>query len=133
MSKGLKYTFLAHAIVSTIMGLGLALIPKTFSDWVNWSPVDPSMSRICGAFVLGIAVSSWLGFVAKEWEEVRIVVRMENGVTLFGLLVGLYAVLFDKGPSFLWVTVGIMAVFGILFVYYGNVFKTATVPAAQES
>jgi hypothetical protein len=123
MSKGLKYTFLVHAIVAVIIGLGLVLVAQWFLDLVNWTPSDPTMARAYGAALLAIGVSSWLGYMATEWKQVRIVVRMENVLTIVGFLESLYSVLFADGPAFVWSNVAITGIFGILFIYFGRPAK----------
>src|SRR3990172_6304800 len=46
MSRGLKTTFLVHAIVSLAFGVVLYLIPDTWAALVNWAPYDPAVTRI---------------------------------------------------------------------------------------
>jgi hypothetical protein len=120
MSKGLKYTFLVHAISGLVFGLGLLFVPEQFNKMVNWTPIDPGMTRMLGVAFLAICASSWLAFRASEWQQVRIVVRMENVLTGVGFLTYLYMVLFADAPSFTWSSVAMAAVFGVLFGYFGR-------------
>jgi hypothetical protein len=118
MSRGLKTTFLAHAIVSLAFGLVLYLIPDTWVTLVNWTPYDPAITRIYAAALLGLCASSWLGYRAARWDEVRIVVQMEIVVTVLGGLAGLYSGLFAGAPLFIWVSVVIYLSFAAAWIYF---------------
>ena len=133
MSSGLKYTFLVHAVVAFVFGVGLVLAPEWLRERVNWTSADPAMARAYGTALLAICLSSWLGFRAEEWKQVRIIVRMENAFTIIGFLTGLYTVLFADGPSFVWSSVVISAVFGVLFGYFGRAPQAKAVPAPQAA
>src|SRR5512139_910413 len=103
MSRGLKITFLAHAFVGLAFGLVLCLVPATWATLSNWVPFDATVTRLYGATLLGLFVSSWLGYRATRWDEVRIVVQMEIAITVLGGLVGPYSALFAGAPPFIWV------------------------------
>jgi hypothetical protein len=83
VSKGLKYTFLVHAILGTIMALGFLFIPNKISDWYGTTSFDPGLARLLGASVLAVSVSSWLSFGAKEVQQVRITAPWKSGLLLF--------------------------------------------------
>ena len=118
MSRGLKITFLAHAIVGLAFGLVLCLIPATWATLVNWVPFDATVTRLYGAALLGLFVSSWLGYRAVRWDDVRIVVQTEIVVTVVGGLVGLYSALFAGAPPFIWVSIVIYLGFAAAWIYF---------------
>ncbi len=118
MSRGLKITFLIHAIVALIFGIVMYLIPAMWATWVAWAPFDPAMTRIFGVALLALAVSSWFGYRADRWEEVRIVTQMEIAFTVLGLLGALYEVLFAAAPAFTWVPIIFFVVFAVAFIYF---------------
>ena len=62
MSRGLKITFLIHAIVALLFGVVLYLQPGLWATMVKWTPFDGNMTRIYGAALLALAVSSWFGY-----------------------------------------------------------------------
>ena len=68
MSRGLKITFLIHAIVALVFGLLLYLQPGLWARMVNWAPFDPSLTRVYGAALSALAVSSWFGYRAARWD-----------------------------------------------------------------
>ena len=118
MSRGLKTTFLVHAIVTLAFGVVLYLIPDTWATFVNWTPFDAVVTRIYAAALLAIGVSSWLGYRASRWDEVRIVVQMEVVLTVLGGLISLYSALFAGAPQFIWAPVVIFVGFAVAWIYF---------------
>ena len=118
MSQGLKTTFLIHAIVALVFGIVLYLVPGTFLDLVGWKAFDGNMSRAFAAALLALAVSSWFGYRAARWEEVRIVVQMEIAFTVLGPVAGLYGFFVKNAPAFIWVSIVIWAAFAAAWIYF---------------
>jgi hypothetical protein len=96
ISKGLRITFLVHAIVSAFLGLSLYVIPGRVLVWLGWIPekyevtvgdttvtasgtllVDPVITRVLGAALLALAFAGFLGWRAKQHQEVSILVPFE--------------------------------------------------------
>jgi len=118
MSRGLKITFIIHAIVALIFGLLLYLQPGLWARMVNWAPFDPILTRVYGAALLALAVSSWFGYRAARWDEVRIIVLMEIALTVLSTIGGLWGLLFRGAPAFGWVIVFIWMVFAVAWIYF---------------
>ena len=118
MSRGLKTTFLIHAIVALVFGIVLYVIPGTFLGLVGWKAFDGNMSRAFAAALLALAVSSWFGYRAARWEEVRIVVQMETVFTVLGAVAGLYGFFVKSAPAFIWVSIVIWAAFAAAWIYF---------------
>lgn len=118
MSKGLKLTFLIHAVISFVFGIGLYLVPGTFARMVNWTPFDPTMSRFYGTALLALSVSSMLGYRAQNWEQVQIIVKTKIAFDVLAVLGTLYSILMQGAPAFAWVQVALAAVFAILWIYF---------------
>ncbi len=118
MSKGLKLTFLIHAITSLFFGIGLFVIPGQLAALYKWSPFDPTLSRALGAALIAFSVSSWLGYRATSWKQVGIILLTEITLTVFSSLGYLYSILVEEAPPFTWVIFIISAVFGILWIYF---------------
>jgi hypothetical protein len=96
ISKGLRNTFLVHTIFSAILGLALFVIPGRVLTWLGWIPekyevtaggtsviasgtllVDPVITRVLGAALLALAFASFLGWRAKQHQEVSILVQLD--------------------------------------------------------
>ena len=118
MSRGLKITFLIHAIVALIFGIGSFLKPGIWVTVANWTPFDPHMTRTYGATLVALAVSSWFGYRAARWEEVRILVQMEIALTVLSTVGGLWGLLFRSAPTFGWVGIVIWVAFAVAWNYF---------------
>jgi hypothetical protein len=84
ISRNLRTLFLAHAIVSLVPGVLCFFIPGRFLTAMGWIRADPMVTRIVGALLVGLGWGSWLGYRARRWEEVRVLVLTEIGVTIAG-------------------------------------------------
>ncbi len=129
MNQGLRYTFLVHAVVCLIFGLGFLLVPAMVAGLYQMSAYDPFTSRALGAGLLGLAVSSWFSYRAARWDEVRIVVQMEIAYTLLGVLGVLYSVVTGTAPALGWLNLVIFLVFAALWIYF---YTTAVARAAAK-
>jgi hypothetical protein len=118
MSQGLKITFLIHAIVALIFGIVMYLIPGRFVGLIGWQPFDSNMTRGFAAALLALAVSSWFGYRAARWEEVRIVVQMEIAFTVLGAVAGLYGFFVKGAPVLIWVAIVIWVAFAAAWIYF---------------
>jgi len=121
MSNGLKTVFIIHAIVSVIFGIWLFFAPGSWANANNWTPFDPAVTRTLGALFLALAFQSYLGFRAKAYSQVRIIVQMEIALTLLGVLAGLYEALISTAPAAIWINIVIFAAFAIAWIaVYSN-------------
>lgn len=118
MSRGLKITFLLHAICAFLFGVSLYLLPAYTSALINWPDPDLTMSRFFGAAMLAICLKSWLCYRADRYEAVRISVIFEMCYCFFGSIIGLYAVLFTGAPVFTWISIVVWLVFLSAFTYF---------------
>jgi hypothetical protein len=118
MLRGLKVTFLLHALVALLFGLLLYLSPATWSQISGYTPGDPTVTQVFGAALLAIALSSWLGWRAHQWHEARILVDMELAFTVLGAAIMLYGLLFAAAPPFTWLLLVLFACFAVAWGYY---------------
>lgn len=117
ISKGLKTTFLVHAIVGIVLGLAYLLIPGTVGSLMNWDMTNPAY-RLLGAAVIAFGVSSWLAYQANSWKQVKIVVQMELVWTVLGALVALWGLLAGVFPLAGWLNFVLLAGFAVAFGYF---------------
>ena len=124
ISRGLKITFLLHAIEGFFTGVILLLIPTIFGDLVNWDMSDAAY-RIVGAATLGCALSSLLGYFAALWRDVKIVVETKVVWMSLASIVLLWALLTGNIPGFGWLFFVVMAAFAIAFGYFWVIYSRA--------
>jgi MFS superfamily sulfate permease-like transporter len=132
ISPGLKVTFLVHAVVGVISGLAFLLIPQAVANLFNFnlSGGEPYL-RFVGAAILGYAASSWLGYLAREWREVKIIVQAEIPWTFLGAALSAWFIVDRILPSVAWVNFVIMALFFVAFVFF--YWREETVPTLKAA
>lgn len=116
--KGLQLTFLIHTFVALGFALTWLLIPGLWAAMVNWEPFDPAITRLFGAIVLALAISSWLAYQSVTWEAVRIKTQLEVLLTTIGSLTGFYEVLLGGAPAFMWAPAVLLGVFAVAYIYF---------------
>lgn len=121
MSRVLKITLIIHIIFAVLFGVPLLGMPGRFLGWLGWAPVDPLLSRMFGAALLGLG---WL-----DYRTLRLNSRpaaqplIEAGILLCGLAsVGLAWNMLGAGwPWYVWAVLGTFIAFTLLWVW--NWFK----------
>lgn len=121
MSRLLKITLIIHIIFAVLFGVPLLGIPGRFLGWFGWAPIDPLISRMFGAALLGFG---WL-----EFRTLRLNTRqaaqplIETGIIFCGLSsAGLAWNMLGAGwPWYVWTVLGVFIVFTVLWVV--NWFK----------
>jgi hypothetical protein len=117
ISSGLKTTFLVHAIVGMLFGLGYLLIPATVGGWFGVAMTDPGW-RLVGAALIGFAMSSWWAYRATDWSQVEIVVQMEIVWTVLGAAATIWALMSGALPVMGWLNVVVLLAFAVAFGYF---------------
>lgn len=126
ISSGLRTTFLVHFILGLIFGLLLLLIPETYLGMFSWKVVLPSVYRLVGAAILGFTMSSWFGYRAATWDQVRIVVLAELVWAPLAALVMLWGMIAGDFPPSAWINVVIFGGFAIAFWIFYNQQEAGT-------
>ena len=117
MSGSLKTTFLVHAVVAFVFGIVCYVKPGLLVTLVQWPNLDPHMTRLFGAALLAIAISSWLAYRATRWEEVHILVQMEIGLTVLSTIGGLWGLLFRGAPTISLIPLVLYVAFAAAWIY----------------
>lgn len=112
MSKALRYTFVVHSIVAVVVGAPLLLAPGRFLGWIGWTPVDPLISRLLGAAILGLGWSSFRGAQAAPGQQ-RNLVETELAFAILGCIGLLRHLLKWAYPWYVWLTLAVLAAFAV--------------------
>ena len=112
MSKALRYTFVVHSIVAVVVGAPLLLAPGRFLGWIGWTPVDPLISRLLGAAILGLGWSSFRGVQAAPGQQ-RNLVETELAFAILGCIGLLRHLLKWAYPWYVWLTLAVLAAFAV--------------------
>jgi hypothetical protein len=116
MSRSLKVLFLVHAIMSTVLGVLLLVIPGRLLGLFGWAPIDPLISRLLGAALLALAWSSFRGWRATERRQVAILIEAEAVFCVLACAGLLRHLLVASYPWYVWGTVVILAAFAIAWI-----------------
>lgn len=118
MSQSLRITFILHTIVSSVFGLALLIVPGRFLDLFGWAPIDPLMSRMLGAALLGLGWGSYRGWRANTWDEVEFLLQVEAAFTVLASIGLLRHLLVASWPWYVWMVFAFYAVFAVSWVYH---------------
>jgi hypothetical protein len=136
ISRGLQITFLVHAAITAVLGLGLWLIPGRSLSFVGWVPsevqipdtditapgtifVDPLVTRLLGSVLLALALSSFQGWRIRRWSEVALLVQLEAAFSFLSVIAFLVVGLFlqrARVSTATWVVVIYLVAFGIVWL-----------------
>lgn len=117
MSTTLRTTFWLHAVVAFVFGIGFVFLPTFMADVFEVDLGDPVISRLLGAAMISLAVSSVLAAMARTLQRVDIVLYTEIVFTITATLVVLAGILFGSLAPIMWVAVALFGIFAVLFGY----------------
>jgi hypothetical protein len=114
--KGLRRWFTVHFIADIIFAIPLLFIPEIFMPLFGWTNVDPIMSRLVGAALIGIGVESLLGRNA----DVHVFRAMLNLKILWAssAVLGIGLGIYMGGPLQALLFLFVFASFLLLWIYY---------------
>lgn len=116
MSRSLRYTFIVHAVVALLLGAPLLLAPGRALGLFGWAPVDPLLSRILGAALLGLAWGSFRGFRAAERRQVAFLVETEAVFCVLACVGMLRQMWGYNYPWYAWILLAVLALFAIAWL-----------------
>ena len=114
--RSLRVWFVIHFALDITLAIPLLLVPELFLPLLGWSVVDPIMSRLVGAALLGIGVESLLGRNANRdvYKAMLNLKILWAAGAVFGIGLGIAA----GGPPFSWILLVIFAAFLGLWSFY---------------
>ncbi|MFX1420185.1 MAG: hypothetical protein ACFE9N_14820 [Promethearchaeota archaeon] len=123
ISKGLKWTFFIHFIVTLFMGVVFTTLVDFYLQIIGWPYFDPITLQLLGFTFYAFALSSFMAWKETEWKKVKIIVIME--ITWF---MGATYVMFWSVYSYIrrssplppigWIYLVIFSVFLIAFIVF---------------
>jgi hypothetical protein len=112
MNSTTKILTASFLILSVLIGAPLLLAPGRFLGLFAWSPVDPLLSRVLGAALLGMAWGAWQLLMKPDAKDGTTIIEM---FAIFTLLSG-FGWMRNLLGSYWWP--GIWAVM-VLFLIFG--------------
>jgi len=114
--KSLRFWFIVHFVIDIIFAIPLLLVPEFTLSLLGWTTVDPMLSRLAGAALMGIGLESLLGHKANA----QVFCAMLNLKIIWSLsaIFGIGFSLIQGGPIMGWIFLIIFAAFCCLWIYY---------------
>ena len=131
ITRGLKITFLVHAVIAGVVGVQHLLAPRLWTDLAGMAITETVTWRALGAALIGFAVSSGLAYRQARWAAVRIVVIMEIVWSVLGALVLVWGIMAEGLPPLEWLNAGLLALFGLAFAVFLARHERETVDSGQ--
>ena len=116
MSKLLKVTLVVHIVLAVGLGLPLLGLPGRFLGWLGWAPVDPLISRMFGAALLGLGWLDLRTLRSNSRQAAQGVI--EAGILFCGLAAAGMArnMLGAAWPWYTWAVLGIYVLLAGLWI-----------------
>jgi hypothetical protein len=118
MSSFLKSTFLVFGVLCLLAGAALLLAPGRSLGLLGWEPVDPLLTRLLGAALLGMAWGAWRVFRKAEKPQVSLLVELFcvfSALSTLGLVRHLVSAPY---PLMVWILSALTLLFAILWAYH---------------
>jgi len=123
LPQGVRTWFVIHFAVDMLFAIPLLFIPHLIMPWFGWTEVDPIMSRLVGAALLGIGGESLLSRNASiEVFEALLSLKI---IWAVGAVVGIGLGIAAGGPALAWIFFLVFLVFLIIWMYYYRKIKQA--------
>lgn len=119
--RSLRVWFVIHFALDITLAIPLLLVPELFLPLLGWLVVDPIMSRLVGAALLGIGVESLLGRNANRdvYKAMLNLKILWAAGAVFGIALGMAV----GGPPIGWLLFAIFAAFLGLWSYYRYILR----------
>lgn len=114
--SSLRIWFVIHFFVDILFGIPLLIAPVFFLTILGWETIDPFMSRLVGAALLGIGVESLLGRNASV-ETYRAMLNLKiiwSGCAVLAIFLSM----FGGTPIFGWIVFCIFVLFNFVWIHY---------------
>lgn len=125
--SSLRKWFVVHFIADILFAIPLIIAPEMLLKPLGWTVVDPVVSRVVGAALVGIGGESLLGRNA-DLESFRTMLRLKvlwSGTVIVGLIISLL----QGAPWGTWGFLAIFVAFSGLWMYWARrLGKIATTP-----
>jgi hypothetical protein len=99
-----------------VFALPLLLFPEQFLALLNWEPIDPFMSRLVGAALMGIGFG---GFVNRNVSvEAYVVMLNMKIIWSISAIMLILITMISGGPVFGWFILFLFMIFAVVWIRY---------------
>ena len=115
--NSLRTWFVIHFVLDFLFAVPLIFTPVAFLTLFGWTTIDPLMTRLVGAALMGIGVESYLGRNAgiEAYKGMLNLKIIWSASATFGLILTMVT---NNSPIIGWLLVLIFGSFCIIWSYY---------------
>jgi len=115
--NSLRNWFVIHFVLDFLFAVPLIFTPVAFLTLFGWTTIDPLMTRLVGAALMGIGVESYLGRNAgiEAYKGMLNLKIIWSASATFGLILTMVT---NNSPIIGWLLVLIFGSFCIIWSYY---------------
>ena len=108
--SSLRTWFVIHFIIDIIFAIPLLIAPAFTLGLLGWETIDPAITRLVGAALMGIGIESFLGRNAgvEVFKGMLNLKLIWSSSAVFGIGLSL----FEGAPVMAW---GFLVIFGVFF------------------
>jgi len=116
----LKNWFVAHFIIDMLFAIPMMIAPTALLTLFGWETIDPFMTRLAAAALLGIGIESYLG--RNAGAESYITMMTLKIIWSAGAIVaaGITLIQYPDSPRMLWAILAIFLGFNVVWVIWRN-------------
>ena len=118
ISRGLKWTFFIHFIVTIFFAVLFTVLVDVYLGIIGWPYFDPIMLQLFGYAFYAFALSSFIAWKETEWEKVKTIVLMEIAWFMGGVYVIFWTLYFIPLLLIGWIYLIIFCAFLIAFIVF---------------
>jgi hypothetical protein len=125
ISKGLKWTFFVHFLVTLFFGVCFTMLVDFYLEIIGWPVIyfDPITLQLFGFTFYAFSLSSFIAWKETEWEKVKTIVIMEIAWFMGGVYVMFWSLYWHLQspfplPPMGWVYLIIFSAFLIAFIVF---------------
>lgn len=115
--------FVVHFGIDVLIAVPLLVAPRSLLGLLGWSEIDPMMARGVAAALFGIGIESLL-CRNDDRGVFRAMLTLKIIWSSFAIA-GIAVSLFQGGPRFAWVFLGLFAAFAVLWWRYWLLLRPA--------
>ena len=117
MSTSFKILSVFFLILCLFAGAPLVLAPGRFLGAFGWAPIDPLVSRLLGAALLGMAWGAWRVLRQSKVEAAQVLSEVFLIFTLLGAIGWLRNIIGAYWWPGIWGIVGLLLVLAIAWIW----------------
>ena len=112
-----KTVFILYGGICLLVGAPLLLVPGKFLGILQWAPIDPLISRLMGAAMLGMAWGAWQTLRRDDLHMASLLAEINFVFTFSGAIGWLRHLVVARWWPGIWATSILILIFSLAWAY----------------